>query len=153
MGVMDERHDIRDRADCERLVRAFYGKALEDPIIGFIFTDVAKLDLEAHVPRITSFWQTVLLGEKTYNGGAFGPHAHLHERVELKRGHFDRWLQLWFGTVDELFEGETANLAKVHALRVASAFHNRLQGLPSPADPVPLPGAAGIVVTRHGPGD
>ena len=29
MGVMDERHDIRDRADCERLVRAFYGKALE----------------------------------------------------------------------------------------------------------------------------
>ena len=127
MGVMDERHDIRDRADCERLVRAFYGKALEDPIIGFIFTDVAKLDLEAHVPRITSFWQTVLLGEKTYNGGAFGPHAHLHERVELKRGHFDRWLQLWFGTVDELFAGETANLAKVHALRVASAFHNRLQ--------------------------
>ena len=94
MGVMDERHDIRDRADCERLVRAFYGKALEDPIIGFIFTDVAKLDLEAHVPRITSFWQTVLLGEKTYNGGAFGPHAHLHARVELKRGHFDRWLQL-----------------------------------------------------------
>ena len=152
MGVMDERHDIRDRADCERLVRAFYGKALEDPIIGFIFTDVAKLDLEAHVPRITSFWQTVLLGEKTYNGGAFGPHAHLHARVELKRGHFDRWLQLWFGTVDELFEGETANLAKVHALRVASAFHNRLQGLPSPDDPVPLPGAAGIVVTRHGPG-
>jgi hemoglobin len=153
MGVMDERHDIRDRADCERLVRAFYGKALEDPIIGFIFTDVAKLDLEAHVPRITSFWQTVLLGEKTYNGGAFGPHAHLHERVELKRGHFDRWLQLWFGTVDELFAGETADLAKVHALRVASAFHTRLQSFPSPADPVPLPGAAGIVVTRHGPGD
>ena len=151
MAGMDERHDIRDRADCERLVRAFYGKALEDPIIGFIFTDVAQLDLEAHVPRITSFWQTVLLGEKTYAGGAFGPHAHLHERVELKRGHFDRWLQLWFGTVDELFAGEKANLAKVHALRVASAFHTRLQSFPSPADPVPLPGAAGIVVTRHGP--
>ena len=146
-------HDIETRADCEALVRAFYSRAMTDPLIGFIFVDVAKLDLEAHVPRITSFWQTVLLGEKTYNGGAFGPHAHLHARVELKRGHFDRWLQLWFGTVDELFEGETANLAKVHALRVASAFHNRLQGLPSPADPVPLPGAAGIVVTRHGPGD
>ena len=38
--------DIETRADCERLVRAFYGRALEDPIIGFIFTDVAKLDLE-----------------------------------------------------------------------------------------------------------
>ena len=151
MGAMAPRHDIRDRADCERLVRAFYGKALEDPIIGFIFTDVARLDLEAHVPRIASFWQTVLLGEKTYEGGAFGPHAHLHERVELKRGHFDRWLQLWFGTVDELFAGETADLAKVHALRVASAFHTRLQSFPSPADPAPLPGAAGIVVTQHSP--
>ena len=56
-----------------------------------------------------------------------------------------------FGTVDELFAGETADLAKVHALRVASAFHARLQSFPSPADPVPLPGAAGIVVTRHDP--
>ena len=61
---MDDRHDIETREDCERLVRAFYGRALTDPIIGFIFTDVAKLDLEAHVPTITSFWETVLLGSR-----------------------------------------------------------------------------------------
>src|SRR5918994_2331771 len=47
-------HDIGSRADCERLVRSFYGRALEDPIIGFIFVDVAKLDLKAHLPGITS---------------------------------------------------------------------------------------------------
>ena len=75
--------DIETRADVERLVRAFYGRALEDPIIGFIFTDVAKLDLEAHVPRITSFWETILLGERTYGGGAFAPHARLHMQVGL----------------------------------------------------------------------
>jgi hemoglobin len=141
--------DIETRADCERLVRAFYGRALEDPIIGFIFVDVAKLDLEAHVPRITSFWETILLGAQTYGGGAFGPHAALHARVTLRQGHFDRWLQLWFGTVDELFAGERANLAKIHALRVARAFHDRLQGFPSPADPAPVP--AGLVVTQHRP--
>src|SRR5215207_2297677 len=88
MSAPDARRDIEDRADCERLVRAFYGKALEDPIIGFIFTDVAKLDLEAHVPRITSFWQTVLLGEKTYGGGAFGPRA--AARRGRLRGHTTR---------------------------------------------------------------
>ncbi len=49
-------NDIETRADCERLVRAFYGRALTDPIIGFIFTDVAELDLDAHVPQITAFW-------------------------------------------------------------------------------------------------
>ena len=69
-------HDIETRADCERLVRAFYSRALEDPVIGYIFTDVAKLDLEAHVPKIASFWETILLGARTYGGGAF--HARLH---------------------------------------------------------------------------
>src|SRR5581483_7154751 len=54
--------DIETREDCERLVRAFYGRALTDPFLGFLFTDVAKLDLDAHVPRITSFWETILLG-------------------------------------------------------------------------------------------
>ena len=46
-------------------------------MIGYLFTDVAKLDLEAHVPHITAFWETVLLGAQTYSGGAFRPHAEL----------------------------------------------------------------------------
>ena len=149
MSTPDGRHDIQSRADCERLVRTFYGRALEDPIIGFIFTDVAKLDLEAHVPRITSFWETVLLGAQSYRGGAFRPHAELHAKVELRRGHFAQWLHLWTLTVDELFAGERAELAKAHALRVGEAFHRRLQSLPSAADP--LPDVPGLTVTRHGP--
>ena len=116
------RHDISDRADCERLVRAFYGKALIDPIIGFIFTDVARLDLEAHVPRIASFWETVLLGARTYSGGAFRPHVELNERVRLRGGHFQRWLALWEETVDELFVGPLAERAKVRAHQVGRAL-------------------------------
>jgi len=128
-----DRGDIATRADVERLVRAFYGRALEDDVIGFIFTDVAKLDLEAHVPRIASFWETVLLDTPTYGSSAFDPHAALHAQVRLEQAHFERWLQLWFGTVDELFAGPRANAAKVHALRVGQAFHQRLQGFPSPS--------------------
>jgi len=145
------RHDITDRADCERLVRAFYGRALTDPIIGFIFTDVARLDLEAHVPRIASFWETVLLGARSYSGGAFRPHAELNERVRLRAGHFQRWLALWSETVDELFEGERAELAKAHAQRVAQAFYARLRELEQ-ADSAPVTAAGGlaITVTHHG---
>jgi len=137
--------DIEDRQDVERLVRAFYGRALEDPIIGFIFTDVAKLDVEAHVPQIASFWETILLGAQTYRGGAFRPHALLHAKVPLRSGHFERWLVLWRDTVDELFAGERAELAKSHAQRVARAFHARLEELSA------APPAGGITVTRHGP--
>ena len=140
------RHDIESRADCERLVRAFYGRALADPIIGFIFVDVAKLDLEAHVPRIASFWETILLGARSYGGGAFAPHAALHAQVRLREGHFAQWLHLWCDTVDELFEGERAELAKAHAHRVAKAFLARLQHLSEPAAPV-----GGLTVTQHGP--
>ena len=141
--------DIETREDCERLVRAFYTKALADPIIGFIFTDVAELDLEPHVPRITSFWETVLLGAGTFSGGVFRPHAELHAKVQLREGHFDRWLQLWFGTVDAMFAGPRADQAKIHALRVAQAFNERLKGFPSPADQ--RPASEGLTVRRYDP--
>jgi hemoglobin len=136
-------NDIETRADCERLVRTFYGRALTDPIIGFIFTDVAKLDLEAHVPRITSFWETILLGARTYGGGAFRPHAQIHLQVPLRRAHFEQWLNLWTRTVDELFEGERAELAKAHAARVAAAFHQRLQAFTPPAE-----SSGGLTITH-----
>jgi hemoglobin len=144
MGV--NRHDIESREDVERLVRAFYGRALEDPIIGFIFVDVAKLDLEAHVPVIASFWETVLLGTPAYRGGAFRPHAELHAKVGLREGHFAQWLHLWSTTVDELFEGERAELAKAHATRVGRAFLRRLQGIPDAE-----PASGGLTVIQHRP--
>jgi hemoglobin len=140
--------DIETRADCERLVRAFYSKAMADPVIGFLFTDVAHLDLEAHVPQITSFWETILLGTKTYSGNPFAKHVPLHQKAGLREGHFKVWLGLWFGTVDELFAGDRANQAKVHALRVAQAFSQRLESFPAPRDAA-APG--GLAVTTHGP--
>ncbi len=149
MDVRADLHDIESREDCERLVRAFYSRALVDPMVGWIFVDVAKLDLEAHVPVIASFWETILLGAGTYRGGAFRPHAMLHMKVGLRAGHFERWLTLWHATVDELFAGQRAEMAKAHATRVAQAFHGRLQTMPAPGDPPP--GPAGLLVTHHGP--
>jgi hemoglobin len=134
---MSEPRDIETREDCERLVRAFYGRALVDPMIGFIFTDIAHLDLEEHVPVITSFWETMLLGARSYGGGAFAPHVSLHRKVGLRRPHFERWLVLWSTTVDELFAGPRAEEAKAHAVRVGAAFHRRLQTLPSGDDAQP----------------
>jgi hemoglobin len=149
MSATTELRDIETHEDCERLVRAFYGRTLTDPMIGYIFTDIAKLDLEAHVPVIASFWETVLLGSKTYSGGAFAPHAMLHQKVPLRAPHFERWLMLWRITIDELFAGENAELAKSHARRVATAFFRRLQGVPSAVEQLPPP-PTGLPLTMHG---
>ena len=144
---MREWRDIETREDCETLVRAFYTSAFADPIIGFIFTDVVKLDLEAHVPRITDFWETLLLGAKKYDSGAFHPHAAVHAKVELKAGHFERWLAIWYQTLDAHFAGPRAEAAKAHAYRLAGAFQSRLRGYPTPGSAP----AGGIVVTTHRP--
>jgi truncated hemoglobin YjbI len=93
----------------------------------------------AHVPRITSFWETILLGGQFLPRRRLPPHAELHLRVGLREGHFDRWLQLWFGTSTELFEGDRANVAKIHALRVARAFLSRLENFPDPDDAAQAP--------------
>jgi hemoglobin len=145
---VSELSDIADRDDCERLVRAFYTRVLVDPILGWIFVDVAKLDVEAHVPRIASFWETILLGARSYSGGAFAPHATLNAKITLRPGHFERWLWIWGMTVDELFVGPRAGQAKAHARRVATAFYQRLQA----PGPVAGDGTALISITQHGSG-
>jgi hemoglobin len=132
-------------------VRAFYGRALDDPIIGFLFTDVAQLDLEAHLPVIASFWETILLDAHSYGGGAFAVHASLNRQVPLRPGHFERWLALWGETVDELFAGPRAEQAKTHAQRVARAFSRRLAGLT--AAPAGLSGGGLPLTIVRPPGD
>ena len=135
---MSARADLATRDDVERLVRAFYGKALRDPVIGYLF-EIAELDLEAHVPTMVDFWQTMVLGVRAYRGNAFSVHARLHAKEPLTRAHFDRWLALWTETVDELFAGERAELAKAHATRVARAFAYRLAGRSEPLIPLRPP--------------
>lgn len=157
VALPNDPRDIQSRDDVERLVRAFYAKALTDPMIGWLFTDVAKLDLEEHVPTITSFWATMLLDERSYGGGAFAPHASLHRKAGLRGPHFDRWVMLWTATVDELFMGERAEQAKAHARRVAAAFHRRLASLGADGEVAEWTVGEGlpvaITVTQHGDGE
>ena len=121
-------HDLRDRADVERLVSAFYTAAFRDPLIGPIFTDVAHMDLAHHLPIMCDFWQTVLFRAGLYHRNALALHVALHAKHPLDAGHFDRWLELWAATVDALFAGEKAELAKLQATRIAGSIRRRLEG-------------------------
>jgi hemoglobin len=44
--------------------------------------------------------------------------------------HFQRWLDHWVETVERFFEGPRANLAKMHASRVAGMMAGRFEQLP-----------------------
>ncbi len=120
--------DLADRNDVEVLIRAFYGRAFADPLLGPVFRDIAQLDLDAHLPVMCDFWETALFRAGRYHRNAFVVHAQLHAKASLTAPHFRRWLDLWIATTDDLFAGSRAELAKIQAGRIAWAISRRLLG-------------------------
>jgi hemoglobin len=115
--------DISSIEDIRLLVDTFYGRVREDKFIGPIFIGAIGGRWPEHLDKMYRFWQTVLMEEHTYFGSPFPPHA----RMPLEKMHFDTWLMLWHGTVDELFEGAKASEAKWRASRMAEMFLAKLQ--------------------------
>lgn len=120
--------DLQDRADVVVLVDAFYRRVFTDPMIGPIFTDVARMDLDHHLPIITDFWDTVLFNSKRYRRDLLQLHLALNRRFPLEARHFERWLGIWIATVDEHFEGRKAELAKTQGRRIAGSIYRRVHG-------------------------
>jgi len=120
--------DLQGRPDIRDLVAEFYRRAFADPLIGPIFTDVARMDLEHHLPIMCDFWETVLFQAGLYRRNALQLHVALDARHPLSPEHFDRWLDLWVANVDEHFTGEKAELAKTEARRIAGSISRRLEG-------------------------
>ena len=127
---MTERTDLASREDIVALTSTFYTRAFADEMLGPIFTDIAKMDLDAHLPVICDFWENILFRTGVYRGGAFAPHVILNQQVRLDWPKFARWLEIWTGTVDDLFAGPHAETAKRHAEGVAQAFSARLANMP-----------------------
>jgi hemoglobin len=123
-------HDIETREDIELLVETFYTRAFADPVLGPIFIDVAQLDLPTHMPIMCDFWENILFDARKYPGGMMFKHMQLHMLTPLRMHHFQRWLDNWVDTVEALFEGPRANLAKMHASRVAGMMAQRFEQLP-----------------------
>ncbi|WP_400999226.1 group III truncated hemoglobin [Agromyces sp. GXQ0307] len=128
LGDLTDQRDLRDRDDIARLVREFYARAFDDPLIGPIFTDIAHMDLEHHLPIMCDFWETVVFQTGSYRRNAFTLHEALNRRAPLGDAEFGRWIELWTATVDDLFAGESAERAKVRARRIASSMQRRLAG-------------------------
>ena len=115
--------DITDLADIKLLVDTFYDSIREDALLKDIFNNKIEDRWPQHLQKMYSFWQTVLLEEHTYNGSPFIPHA----KLPVDIAHFERWLQLFFTTIDDLFEGEKAEKAKWQGQRMAEMFHSKIE--------------------------
>jgi hemoglobin len=111
--------DITTRVDVEILVNRFYEQVRNDELLAPVFS---RVDWVHHLPVMYNFWSSVLLGDQSYTGNAFGKHQYL----ALSAQHFTRWLQVFTATVDEHFEGFNANEAKNRAAQMAQLFQYKL---------------------------
>ena len=125
---MDTKQDIVTRADIELLIAEFYEQVKKDNIIGFIFTDVVAINWDHHIPLIVDFWETILLDNPVYKKNAMEVHYDLNKKIQLKKEYFIEWLLLFCTTIDKLFEGKIATLAKTRAKSIAAIMEFKMAG-------------------------
>ena len=121
--------DITNRKDIELLVNTFYENVRTNSVLGYIFDDVAKIDWETHLPKMYSFWSSILLGERSFSGNPMQKHIALSKITEMTDKEFSEWLHLFTVTVDELFTGEKANEAKLRADNIARLMLHNIQSI------------------------
>ncbi|MGV8878170.1 MAG: group III truncated hemoglobin [Sphingobacteriaceae bacterium] len=120
---MEIKQDIRNLEDIKLLVDTFYDRVRENTLLAPIFNERIQDHWPQHLAKMYTFWQTVLLGDHTYLGSPFPPHAQL----PITHEHFEQWLDLFSQTIDQLFDGEKAEEAKWRANKMAEMFQFKLR--------------------------
>lgn len=123
--------DIKNRADVAVLVHSFYDKIRADDEIGSYFNEMIT-DWDSHLEKLTDFWEMNLFGGKIYKGNPLEAHnkADEHFHGKISSNEFGIWLNLWFATLEELFEGENVEILKRRARKMGtflmvSIYENR----------------------------
>ncbi|WP_043358844.1 group III truncated hemoglobin [Belnapia sp. F-4-1] len=116
-----------DAAAIESFLRAFYGAARQDPLLGPAFADIA--DWDRHIATLARFWGSVALMTGDYHGQPMQAHAHL----ALTPDHFARWLTLFEATARAHFTEQGAGHMLERARRIARSLEMGLIPLALPA--------------------
>jgi len=125
--------DIENRDDLSVLIHSFYAKIRANEEIGHFFNETIH-DWDSHLEKLTDFWENNLFAVRKY----FGNPIEAHVTVDKKFNHtvdpvvFGLWLNLWFETLEELFEGENVEILKRRARKMGTVlmvniFENRKQ--------------------------
>jgi hemoglobin len=132
--------DLDTVEEVAEMVRRFYQDVAQDDLLGPVFIDVAEVDWNEHLPKLTAFWSRALLGVPGYAGNPMRAHVEVHERAPFERAHFERWTSLFFDTVQGGWRGPLADRAMAMARNVARVHSSQLTGV---AFTAALPGEGG----------
>ena len=102
----------------QSLVHRFYGNVRLDPMLGPIF-NAAIDNWDEHLDKLCQFWSSVTLMTGRYKGTPMKVHAKL---PDISGAHFDRWLELFRQTANEVCPGAPAQVFIDRAERIAQSL-------------------------------
>lgn len=132
--------DLDTVDEVAEMVRRFYQDVAQDDLLGPLFVEVAGVDWNEHLPKLTAFWSRVLLGIHGYDGNPMRAHRETHRQEPFTHAHFERWISLFYDTIRGGWRGPVADRAMVLARNVAKVHSTQLTGDPYFAPP---PGEGG----------
>lgn len=113
-----ERLDLTDDG-LAALVEVFYARVRADAELGPIFND-AIADWPEHLEKLSAFWSSVMLTSGRYKGQPVP--AHMKHRDRITPALFNRWLDLWKRTADDLMVPSAAAALQAKAERIAESL-------------------------------
>lgn len=119
--------NLESREDIELLVNSFYDKVVQDETIGFFFKDIIKVDFQKHLPKMYSFWETILFGQMSYKGNPMAVHFPINQLEAMEKRHFEKWLELWKQTIEENFTGQNADMAITKSENIANLMAYKME--------------------------
>lgn len=124
------KRDIENKEDIKLLVNTFYEKVNMDVTISHFFSKVVPVNWETHLPVMYNFWENIIFHTGGYTGNPMEKHMQIQLKCPMMRHHFEKWIELFNKTVDELFEGERAFQTKQRALSIATVMQIKIAELP-----------------------
>lgn len=123
MAAGQSKPDLDSKENIAKFVDSFYARILRDEQLAPIFFNVAKIELDVHLPHIKAYWCKLLLQERGYTRHTMNIHRAVHAKQALTGSDFERWLVFFVAAVDAGFTGPKAEKAK----RIARSIANNMQ--------------------------
>ena len=125
--MQSAKKEIENGEDVRLLLDSFYAKVKEDPLLAPVFQQriPTEADWPQHMDILYQFWESVLFGVAAFRGNPFPKHIGLG----INATHFDRWIQLFHSTIDELFIGKIADEAKDKSVKMRMLFEFKLKSI------------------------
>ncbi|WP_415396114.1 group III truncated hemoglobin [Sulfurimonas sp. CS5] len=117
------------KKNLNKMVVRFYAKIINDDVVGPFFIEKLGDNLnnnlwKPHIELLTNFWASITIGDQNYRGNPLAPHLHLGG---LERSTFEQWLNLFFETLDTIYEPHIADFFKERSTIIAGNFMRNLR--------------------------